>query len=78
MSARLVSVVWAKEREYEVRFRVEENILSCTCTVLEHDGVRFVQAVPDLLATLAVSPRLIAAAILAVDAVNEKFGAPGT
>jgi hypothetical protein len=46
--------------------------------VSEQDGVRFVEPVPDYLATLTVSPRLIAAAVLAVDAANEMFDFPGT
>lgn len=78
MSTRLTSIVWLRAREYEVTLDVEGTTRQCTCRVSEQDGVRFVEPVPDYLATLTVSPRLIAAAVLAVDAANEMFDFPGT
>lgn len=71
MSTRLCSIVWVRAHEYEVTLDVDGAMRRCICSVSEQDGVRFVRAVPDFLATLAVSPRLIAAAVLAVDAANE-------
>jgi hypothetical protein len=78
MSARVSSIAWVRAREYEVAIDVEGATRRCICRVSEQDGVRFVEAVPDFLATLAVSPRLIAAAVLAVDAANEAFEVAGS
>lgn len=78
MSTRLSSIVWVRAREYEVTLDVGGATRRCTCSVSEQDGVRFVEAVPDFLAKLTVSPRLIAAAVLAVDAANQTFGDPGS
>jgi hypothetical protein len=78
MSGRLSSIVWVRDHEYEVTFDVEGATRRCICRVSEDKGVRFVEAVPDFLATLGVSPRLIAAAVIAVDAVNQTFGDLGS
>ncbi|KYG10471.1 hypothetical protein BE21_11755 [Sorangium cellulosum] len=74
MSAVLRSIIWVQAHEYELTFDVGGATLTCTCTVLAQDGVRFVQAVPDFLSTLGISPRSVAAAVLAFDLVN----VPGT
>ncbi|WP_437951298.1 hypothetical protein WME98_10950 [Sorangium sp. So ce296] len=74
MSAVLRSIIWVQAHEYELTFDVGGTKRMCTCTVLAQDGVRFVQAVPDFLSTLGISPRSVAAAVLAFDLVN----VPGT
>jgi hypothetical protein len=71
MSTRLSSIVWVRTHEYEVTFDVEGITRRCTCSVAVQDGVRFVEAVPDFLSALGVPPRLVAAAVLAFDGVND-------
>lgn len=67
----LSSIIWVRAREYEVTLGVEGVTRRCICRVSVRDGLRIVEAFPDFLSTLSVSPRLIAAAVLAVDSVNE-------
>lgn len=74
MSARLRSVVWVRAHEYEVTLELDGRLSHCLCRVTEHAGVRLVQATPDLLADLAFSPRLLAAALIAIDVVNDATG----
>ncbi|WP_437951293.1 hypothetical protein WME98_10925 [Sorangium sp. So ce296] len=57
VSAVLRSIIWVQAHEYELTFDVGGATLTCTCTVLAQDGVRLLQAVPDFLSTLGVSPR---------------------
>jgi len=70
MSVRLTSVVCLRERDYEVTLEVNGTFRRCIGTPFEHRGVRGVEAKPDFLATLAISPRLVAAAVFAVDAAR--------
>jgi hypothetical protein len=78
MSTRLISIVWVGARKYEVSIDVEGVEQRCTCRVAERDGVRFIEADPDFLPELGVSSRLIAAAVLAVDAANGTTMDPGS
>lgn len=71
MSTLLRSIIWVRAHEYEVTFHVDGAARTCICTVSEQDGLRFVQATPDFLSTIGVSPRSVAAAVLAFDLVRK-------
>lgn len=71
MSTLLRSIIWVKAHEYEVTLDVEGVTRRCICRVSVRDGVRVVEAFPDFLPSLGVSPRMIASAVLATDSVNQ-------
>lgn len=71
MSARLRSITWISPHGYSLVFDVDGATRTCACKVIEHAGIRLVQAEPDFLFELGISPRLIAAAVIAVDQVND-------
>jgi hypothetical protein len=72
MIARLQSIRWIQEREYEVVVVHDAGqTTAMTCRVREDEGVRFVQSMPGLMDRLKISPRAIAAAVVAFDAARE-------
>lgn len=73
MSTRMTSIVLVTDHEYEVIFDVDGTSRRCICRVAEEDGIRVVEPFPDIFATLAIPPRLIAAAVLAFDVANRTF-----
>jgi hypothetical protein len=75
MSTRINSIVWVKDRDYEVSLDVEGVTRTCTCTVVEWGGLRIVQDRPAVLLTLSVDPRKVVAAVIGLDTVNHGVGA---
>lgn len=68
MNAVLRSITRIRAGEYDVVFDVNDGSRTMRCTVAEVDGIRAVEGNPDLLCSLGVWPRLIAAAVGAFDA----------
>lgn len=69
MSARFHSIARVQEHAYEVTFELDGRQRSMLCKVIDADGVRVVRPEPDLMVSLGISPRLVAAAVLAFDAL---------
>jgi hypothetical protein len=77
MNAKLHSITWVQGLEYDVTLFLRDDELTMRCTVTSvGGGIRMVQPVPDLMAVLGVSPRLITAAVLAFDAVRNPVEDP--
>jgi hypothetical protein len=69
--ARIHSITWIRSRDYEVVFDFDGETKSMMCSVLEYEGVRVVESHGGLTLKLRTDPRLVAAAVLAFDAVRE-------
>jgi hypothetical protein len=70
MRTKLTSIVRVADHDYEVAFDVAGVARKCTCSVTGGtSGLRLVNAVPDVLLTLGLDPRAIAAAVIAFDRV---------
>lgn len=75
MSTRINSIVWLKDRDYEVSLDVGGVTRTCTCAVVEWGGLRIVQDRPAVLLTLSIDPRKVVAAVVALDTVNHVLAA---
>lgn len=76
MTLHLKSIEWIRDHEYEVTVDMKGNVVRCVCRVAERHGSWFVQPTPDLFATLPVPPRLLVAAVLAIEAINAPQPSP--
>ncbi len=57
-------------REYRVVIEVDGQVQTCVCQALRDGQIRYVRSVPPILDSFEVSPKLIAAAVLAFDEVE--------
>lgn len=69
--ARIHSITWIHARDYELVFDFDGDLRSMTCSVLEYEGVPVVEPHGGLVLETRIDPRLVAAAVLAFDAVRE-------
>jgi hypothetical protein len=66
MTARLLSISRTTEKDvYDVMLEIDGRPESMRCQVIEHEGIRAVQPMPDLSWHLPFNPKLLAAAVLA-------------
>ncbi len=74
MTSRLRSITRLHAGEYELVFDEGGLTRPMVCAVVDVDGIRVVKPHPDLMTSVGVSPRLIAAAVLAFDATVRNDG----
>lgn len=61
------SITRMGDHRYEVVFDVDGRQLATMCTVSRHEGFPLVTAFPEITTTVGIYPRLIYAAVAAVD-----------